>query len=205
MRFRKLLLVLFCMLLVKSSHSGIISFLEMKQMAGANKTYVQETEYPAVIALSFFPELINTEISFQYKQIATTMAARPVPSSLFKHTRSYVIYINSDVSKKGGVSFLELNLKQRVGIIAHELAHILDFEKRNNLSVISCGLLYKCLNTYHRNLERATDEVVIAKGLGNELYAFTDYVLNQSKASEQYIQFKKKNYLLPEEIKQKMK
>jgi hypothetical protein len=55
------------------------------------------------------------------------------------------------------------------------------------------------------NLEKATDETVINRGLGEELYAFTNYVINQSKASAEYIAFKKKNYLLPEEIKQRMK
>lgn len=185
--------------------ASTMSYEEMKQEYGSNKTFLQETELPAIIALSFYPELRNTTIRFEYKNISTTMAARPTLSSVFKKDRTYVIYLNNDVSKNGGVAYSELNLKQRIGIIAHELAHVLDFEKRKDLSIISCAILYKCLHSYHKKLERKTDETVINKGLGNELYAFTDYVLNNSNATEKYINFKKKNYLLPEEIKQRMK
>jgi predicted metallopeptidase len=199
-----LFFVLFIALVAKSS-ANTISFEEMKQTYGTNKIFVEEAELPAIIALAFYPELKNTSIRFEYKKIATTMAARPLISSLFKQNREYVICINSDVSKNGGVSYSDLNLKQRIGIIAHELAHIVDFEERTNLSVVNCGLLYKCLNTYQKKLERRTDELVIDKGLGNELFAFSDYVINHSKASCKYKEFKKNNYLLPEEIKQKMK
>ncbi len=201
-----MLIGLFLILLTEFSvKANILSYEEMKIEFGTNKTFLSETEIPAIIALSFYPELKNTHIKFEFKKIATTMAARPELISIVKNQRSYVIYINSDVCVTGAVSYSELNLKQQIGIIAHELAHIVDFEKRSNLSVLSCGVLYKCLNTYHKKLERATDEIVISKGLGNELYAFSYYVINQSSASENYINFKKKNYLLPEEIKQKMK
>ncbi len=197
---------LFLILLTDFSlKANTISYEEMKKEFGINKFFLPETELPAIIALSFYPELKNTHIKFEFKKIATTMAARPELISIVKTQRSYVIYVNSDVAVTGAVSYSELNLKQQIGIIAHELAHIVDFEKRSNISVLSCGILYKCLNTYHKKMERATDELVINKGLGNELYAFTYYVLNQSSASESYINFKKKNYLLPEEIKQKMK
>ncbi len=200
------LIGLFLILLTEFSlKASTMSYDEMKQEFGLNKTFLRETELPAIIALSFYPELKHTQIKFEFKKIATTMAARPELISIVKNQRSYVIYVNSDVCATGAVSYTELNLKQQIGIIAHELAHIVDFERRNNFSVLSCGIMYKCLNTYHKNLERATDELVINKGLGNELYAFTYYVINQSSASESYINFKKKNYLLPEEIKQKMK
>ena len=42
--------------------------------------------------------------------------------------------------------------------------------------------------------------LVIQKGLAHQLYAFSNYVLNKSSASEKYKDFKRKNYLLPEEI-----
>jgi len=185
--------------------ANTMSYEQMKNKFGRNKKIIPEIEVPTIIALSFYPELKDVSIRFEYKKISTSMCARPEIRSMLNNKKTYVIYINSDVKKVGAVSLSELNLKQRVGIIAHELAHLVDFEKRNTLSIIQCGILYKCSSNYHKNIERSTDEMVINKGLGNELYDFSNYVINNSNASEKYIQFKKKNYLLPEEIKQRMK
>ncbi len=195
-----------CILLLSNiAVANPLTFEEMKSAFGNNKVILPELEVPAIIALSFYPELKNTSIRFEYKKISTTMCTRPELRSAFSGKRTYVIYINSDVTKIGGVSFEELNLVQRVGIISHELAHILDYQNKDNFSVVKCGILYSCSPDYHTKLERATDEMVINKGLGKELYEFSNYVINNSKASEQYKAFKRKNYLLPEEIKQRMK
>lgn len=190
---------------VIKGYSGTISYSEMLATYGKNKTIIKEVEVPTIIALSVYPELKNVSIRFEYKSIATTMSTLPDIKSVFDSKRAYVIYINSDASKKGGVSYKELNLKQQVGIIAHELAHVLYLEKKSNLSILSSGLMYLCSSNYHMNLEKETDITVINRGLGEELYAFSNFVINQSNASANYIAFKKKNYLLPEEIKQRMK
>ncbi len=204
---KKLAVILLLLFFVQNSHVNAIntSYEEMKLEFGTNKKFLSDAEIPAIIALSFYPELKHTKIRFEYKEIKTTMAARPDINCVFNNSRSYVIYINSKASEIGSVNYHDLNLKQKIGIIAHELAHIVDFENRNNSEIILCGFLYKCSPEYHKKLERSTDELVIKKGLGNELYAFSDYVINHSNASAKYIEFKKKNYLLPEEIKEKMK
>lgn len=194
----------FIILLNSESKAAYMSYEEMKIEYGNNKTFTPDVEAAAIIALSFFPELKNTSIRFEHKTIKTTMAARPELSSAFKGKRTYVVYINNSAELNGGVSFSKLNIKQRIGIVAHELAHILDYENREDFSVIACGLLYKCIPIYHKNLERSTDEMVINKGLGRELYEFSNYVIYNSNASEKYIAFKKRNYLLPEEIKSKL-
>lgn len=174
--------------------------IDLRDEYGRNKNFVDKVELPALIALSFFPELKQTQISFEYKSIKTTMATRPhIGKSLVKN-RSYVIYINSNAKERGAVSFNELGLQEQIGIIAHELSHIVDYEKRNNFSLIQCGIYYSVFKHYHRNLERETDMLVIKKGLAHQLYAFTHYVLHQSNATETYKAFKRKNYLLPEEI-----
>ena len=192
-------------MLCVSANANTMTYEQMKSKFGHKKIILSEIEVPAIIALSFYPELKNTPIRFEYKKISTTMSTMPDIGSMFSIRKSYVIYINSDVKSVGAVSLLTLSLKQKVGIIAHELAHVLDFEKRNSLSIIQCGIFYKCSGSYHKKLERSTDEMVIKKGLGNELYDFSYYVLNNSNASEEYKAFKKKNYLLPEEIKHRMK
>lgn len=204
---RRLLVFIFITVIAKSTFAdpNITSYREMIATFGNNKKILKDIEAPAIIALSFYPELKNTKISFEYKEISTTMSTMPELKSALLFQRSYVIYINSDATKYGAVSYNELSLKQQVGLIAHELAHVVYFENQSNLAILGCGFMYECSPQYHMNLEKATDETVINRGLGEELYAFTNYVINQSKASAEYIAFKKKNYLLPEEIKQRMK
>lgn len=176
------------------------TFIDLRNEYGKNKCFVEEVELPALIALTFFPELKNTTINFEYKDIKTTMSARPNINSLLTDDRAYVIYINVNAKLKGAVSFSELGLQEQIGIIAHELSHIKDYENRSTFSLIQCGIYYSIFKHYHRNLERETDMMVIKKGLGHQLFKFTNYVLHKSNASEEYKEFKLKNYLSPNEI-----
>lgn len=175
--------------------------VDLRDEYGRNKYFVDKVELPALIALSFFPELKHTKITFEYKSIKTTMATRPHIGKFLMRDRSYIIYINTEAKQKGAVSFDELGLHEQIGIIAHELSHIVDYENRRTLSLIQCGIFYSMFKHYHRKLERETDLLVVKKGLAKQLYSFSNYVLNHSAASDKYKEFKRKNYLLPEEIR----
>ncbi|MFN5706252.1 MAG: hypothetical protein ACK45U_10410 [bacterium] len=174
--------------------------IDLRQEFGQHKNFVDKVELPALIALSFFPELKSTYITFEYRKIKTTMSTRPHIGQFLLRNRTYVIYINSHAKEIGGVSFDELGLQEQIGIIAHELSHIVDYQNRKSFSMLKCGFYYSFFEKYHRSLERSTDMLVIQKGLAHQLYAFSNYVLNKSSASEEYKDFKRKNYLLPEEI-----
>jgi hypothetical protein len=173
---------------------------ELKAKYGQHKNFTPETELAALLALSFYPELRNTPINFKYKEIKTTMAARPRAAMPLSRKRSYNIYINSQASLVGGVNYAELNLEQQLGIIAHELAHIVQYEQKDNLQLLLMGLRYKWSPDFKVKMERATDQLVIDHGLAGPLRAFSCYVLYESKASDSYKEFKRKNYMLPEEI-----
>src|SRR6056297_1764443 len=71
---------------------------EFKQPAGAqadslmekygkNKIIADEFVEPALIALSYYPELKDVHIEFKYSREATTMAARPDPLSLISERK----------------------------------------------------------------------------------------------------------------------
>lgn len=195
-----LLLITFQIFFANHSNASNKSYVDLRIEFGQNKKFIGSEELPALIALSFFPELRNTAIRFEAKKIKTTMSTRPHVGKFLLKDRTYIIYINSHAKEIGGVSFNELGLQEQIGIIAHELSHIVDYENRNPMSMIQCGLYYTFFKNYHRSLERSTDLLVIQKGLANQLYEFSNYVLNKSSASEKYKEFKRKNYLLPEEI-----
>ncbi len=195
-----ILIITLQLFLTNQAYSFSKNQIDLREEFGQHKSFVEKVELPALIALSFFPELKNTSISFEYRKIKTTMSTRPHMGQFLLRNRKYIIYINSNAKDIGGVSFDELGLQEQIGIIAHELSHIVDYQNRKSFSMIKCGFYYSFFKHYHRSLERSTDMLVIQKGLAHQLYAFSNYVLNKSSASEKYKDFKRKNYLLPEEI-----
>ncbi len=195
-----ILIITLQLFLTKETFAFEKNHIDLREEFGQHKNFIDKVELPALIALSFFPELKNTHITFEYRKIKTTMSTRPHLGQFLMSNRSYVIYINSHAKDIGGVSFDELGLQEQIGIIAHELSHIVDYQKRKTFSMMKCGLYYSIFKHYHRTLERNTDMLVIQKGLAHQLYAFSNYVLNKSSASPEYKEFKRKNYLSPEEI-----
>jgi len=51
-----------------------------------------------------------------------------------------------------------------------------------------------------KNYEKSIDYLTIKKGFGWQLWQWSDYALNHSNATESYKDFKRKNYLNPDEI-----
>jgi len=166
-----------------------------------NKFFYEKYELQTLIALSYFPELKNTTISFKRRELRTTMAARPKGIEVFreKGKRGYVIYINDFPSVK--VSPDSVSFNAQVGIIGHELAHIVDYEQTSSLKMLIVGFSY--LNKKFRTkFERATDLRTINHGLLWQCYDFALYVHNSSVAPTEYINYKKKFYMSPKEIKE---
>ena len=166
-----------------------------------NKFLYEKYELQTLIALSYFPELKNTKISFRRREFRTTMAARPKGIEVFraKGKRHYIIYINDYPSSK--VSPDSVSFNAQIGVIGHELAHLVDYEQTSSLKMLIVGFSY--LNKKFRTkFERATDLRTINHGLLWQCYDFALYVHNSSVAPTEYINYKKKFYMSPKEIKE---
>lgn len=165
-----------------------------------------EFQSPAHIALSYFPELANTQIKFRKARISTTLNTRPTIGSLLfksKSNRKYIIRIN-DRKQDSSILFYKVPYKAQVGIIGHEYAHILDYSQKNIFQIL--GRLFSYASKSRKSeFEREIDMLTIEKGLGNELYEWSNYILNESDASKEYKKFKRKTYLTPKEILEEMK
>jgi hypothetical protein len=151
-------------------------------------------------ALSHYPELQQTPITFRQRSLKTSMATRPA-SRLFgkRSNRGYTIYVNNK-AKFNGVYPASLHFGQQVGVIGHELGHILDYSHKSAFRLIGNGIAY-LFPSYRRKFEAATDIRTIDHGLGWQLYDYVDYILNHSEASEKYKKMKRKIYLDEKEIK----
>ncbi len=151
-------------------------------------------------AASHYPELQQTRIEFKIKPLKTTMATRPSKFLFISRSkRVYKVYINNRADFNG-IYLSSLNYDQQVGIIGHELAHILDYSHKSAFRLIASGIGY-LVPSYRKKFEGATDIRTIKHGLGWQLFDFVDYLMNRSHASDSYLRMKKRIYLNEGEIR----
>lgn len=172
----------------------------LEPLYGKNKQLPEAYKVQALAALSYYPELQDTRIEFVERKFNTTMAARPAVRSIFKRKgkRKYRIFINRSPDVE--VPLDAVQFSACVGVIGHELAHILDYENKSGLRITLNGLWY-WNRMFKRKFEHATDQRTIDHGLGEYLLSFSEHVLFRSKASEKYKSFKTDVYMTPEEIR----
>ncbi|MBK3519298.1 hypothetical protein [Carboxylicivirga marina] len=151
-----------------------------------------------------FADLHNCKIKIKNKKLKTTMAARPHFFSLLlgKKNRRYVILVNKNESFKG-VHLKDVPSEARVGLFAHELMHIRDYESRKVSGVMERGFQYLS-HKGKKKVEHYTDSLTIAAGFGQQLYHWASYVLHDSDACEEYKNFKSEVYMCPVTILSQM-
>ncbi len=144
-----------------------------------------------------FPELKEKNIMLEFDKIPTTMQARPTNNILIGE-RKYKIIINNDENFEG-IHFDDIPFNAQIGIISHEFCHILDYTQKTYIEVIGTGVAY-ISDDEKREYEREIDLLTIKKGMGYQLRDWAQYAMFESKATDEYKQFKKEFYLNPYEI-----
>ncbi len=164
-----------------------------------------EYKLQMLAALSYYPELRNTPIKVKYSNLETTATCRPAIPSIFtirkskSHARrKYIIRINKK-ENFSGVLMKDVPLNAQIGVLAHEIAHIVDYERRSHVGLLKRALDYLEENRKKR-FEYQIDKLTIEHGLGWQLYDWADYAMHKSKASEKYKAFKKRIYMGPADI-----
>ena len=201
-------LLLFCTQLysqdVQKTLVSVVNKDSLKNIYGNNKEFIPGYELQSLVALSFYPELIDTRITFKLADKESVAKTTITFSSVFNSgDKHFIIYINNNKNSTG-LLLNEGSFQAQVGAIGHELAHAADFDKKNFVGMISWGIKY-LFKRSRMNIERETDISTIRHGLGIELYYFVDFVLNHSTANSQYKKFKRLNYLTPAEILERTK
>ncbi len=166
---------------------------------GYKKTFIPEYELPAIIAISFYPELDSTIIELKSKRLKRFGNVRPKSDFLFRKpsNRKYIIIINKHAREVLGFAFDDIPFNAQIGLFAHEFAHISDYTKKNNLKIMLFGLKYIFMQ---KNIERYTDKIAIKHNLGLQLYELREFVLNNPDTDKDYLKYKEDNYLNCEEI-----
>ena len=118
-------------------------------------------------------------------------------------TQKYIICINDDIERTG-LLLNQFPFDAQVALIGHELAHILDFQKRSFLEMAWWGLNYLLVQN-GAPIEKSADKTTIRHGLGKPLYHLIDFILHHSSANQEYLKMKESKYLSPADILKYMK
>jgi hypothetical protein len=170
----------------------------LMKVNGTNKEFLKGYELISLVALMHFPELKDTKIIFKTKSINSTMQAKPKGLNILrrKGNRKYVVIINT-INPKVPLDSISFNAK--IGVLGHELAHIIDYENKNTWQIIGIGLRYGN-KKYRAKFERATDQRTLDAGLKWQIYDFSTYVLKYNQNNPSYLEYKKKVYMTPDDI-----
>lgn len=145
---------------------------------GKNKILPPGYEQQALIALSHFPELKDTHITFRLHSSHATLKTRLETSTFFsnKSKRLYTITISTktkDVLEP--VTFSHMSFDAQIGILGHEISHVLDFSKKNFWQASITGVNHLSAS-YVDSLEYNTDKIAIEHGLGPQLKAWSSFI-----------------------------
>lgn len=154
-----------------------VSFLQDEY--GSNKTIPSQYMKQILIALSYFPELKSACIEFRVmKTCKAPLTTIPSFSSILKsqQKRKYIITIRNLQSKNlEPILFENLPYNAQIGVIGHELSHVVDFSSQSSLQLISDGINHVSYK-YVDHFEYRTDSICIAHGLGYQLLEWSKYV-----------------------------
>jgi hypothetical protein len=155
-----------------------------------------------LIALSAYPELKGVPIRIREGDLKTTMAARPVPASLLgpPRGRAYRILMDTLAPASEGKLFRDLPFDARIGIMAHEFAHILEYSQRSLGGMIRYGARY-LVREERKGIEARTDRIAVDRGFGWQLLAFKRYIREEAELSPSYRSYKEQVYLSSRDLR----
>jgi hypothetical protein len=168
-----------------------------------NKSVPKVLENEILKALSFFPELIDTDISFVFKQKirGSVMQAQPNFKKMIKGQRAYNINISALFKlKHTAIPIHQIPTEVLVGWIGHELGHIMDYKNRSVCGMIAFGWGYLFSEKFVREAERVADTYAVSHGLGRYILDTKYFILNHSSLPESYKRKIGRLYLSPDDI-----
>ncbi len=172
---------------------------------GHNKQIPRVIKQQVLKSLSFYPELKNTVIRFNFKKNIRTslMQAQPVFSTLLykRKNRRYRINISSHFKLSSyDLPITEIPEEVMVGWIVHELGHIMDYEHRSNAAIVLFGTRYLFSPKYVKEAERVADTYAVEHGSGKFILATKRFILDHAEIPQEYKNKITRLYLSPDVI-----
>ncbi|WP_435624894.1 hypothetical protein [Flagellimonas sp.] len=144
----------------------------------SKKKFPEEIRPQVLTALSYYPQLRDTRITFRFRKRKTPLTSRPRILHVFlpKKWRAYVITISTETTESfTPILFSKLPYDAQIGVLGHEIAHIVDYRDQTSFQLISLG--FKLGNpSFTDEFEFKTDERAISFGLGFQLLHWSSFV-----------------------------
>jgi hypothetical protein len=178
----------------------------LKGLIGNNKGLPPGFEIAGAIAYSAYPELKDVEIDMVLVNGGAPMESRPLIGRLIgpRKYRRYVILLNNEQpSYFEPILLRSLPFDAQVGILAHELGHIVYYEQLNILEFGKWGLNYLRSDDFRARHERFTDLMPVYHGLGSQIYQYAYFVRKDSTCKAFYEEgkdFMDKYYMTDDEL-----
>lgn len=178
----------------------------LKKIIGDNKGLPKGFETAAAIAYSAFPQLKDVSIDMILTNDGAPMESTLKIGSLFglRKNRHYLILLNDDENSHFDPILLRsLPFDAQVGILAHELSHIVYYHDLNILAFAKWGLKYLRDDEFRATHERTTDLAPVYYGLGSQIYQYAYFVRNDPtciKFYEEGKDFMDKYYLTDKDL-----
>lgn len=178
----------------------------LKAIIGKNKGLPKGFEIAAAIAYSAFPELKEVSIDMILTQDGAPMESTVEIITLFgqrKNRRYQVLLNDARNSYFDPILLRSLPFDAQVGILAHELGHIVYYHELNVFQFGKWGLMYLQDDEFRAVHERTTDLMPVYHGLGSQIYQYAYFVRYDPTCITFYQQgkdFMDKYYLTDKEI-----
>lgn len=184
------------LILLITSFAGYVVFGQVPQksfdpgslpeeyFAGLRKEYANNKQYPLqlekqiLIALSYYPELKNTSISFRIRPRHAIGLTRTTWGGLLESParRHYVITISDSTEPAlAPILFGKQTFNAQVGMIGHELAHIVQYAEKSSIELLQY-VISNISARYVDRFEYKADAICIAHGLGHQLLEWSQYI-----------------------------
>jgi|TARA_R100000306_G_scaffold577_7_gene1404 hypothetical protein len=170
-----------------------------------NKIIPNTIKEEALTALSYYPELKDTNIVFKFKDKIkkSTMQAQPTWGSFLKRkkNREYIILISREIQiDNEAFTINDIPSNVITGWLGHELGHVMDYRDRNNFGMLIFGFKYLFSKRHIKEVERTADTIAIAHGMGDYILETKNFILDHANISEHYKNRIRSFYMSPEEV-----
>ncbi len=182
-----------------------IIMIPKQAISQKNKTIPNTIKEEALTALSYYPELKDTNIVFKFKDKIkkSTMQAQPTWGSFLKRkkNREYIILISREIQiDNEAFTINDIPSNVITGWLGHELGHVMDYRDRNNFGMLIFGFKYLFSKRHIKEVERTADTIAIAHGMGDYILETKNFILDHANISEHYKNRIRSFYMSPEEV-----
>lgn len=164
----------------------------LQKVVGSNKGLPEGFEVAALLAYSAYPQLKDVTIDMQLIPSGAPMESNFDIPTLFgkKQDRKYIIYLNNaENTQFDEILLRSLPFDAQVGILAHELGHVVYYDQLSTLQIGKWGIMYLLSDEFRAKHERSTDLMPVYHGLGSQIYQYAYYVRHDPSVKELFENF----------------